>query len=102
MMLVAAAAGVAPLPCSRALAAENVFPEITGGTACDEDAPTPGTCNCSGMPMGPESWRLSKPEWFGTDLESIYEADAMFMGENVSLARWQGAKATMVINIASA
>ena len=76
--------------------------QITGGAACDEDAPTPGTCNCSGTPMGPESWRLSKPDWFGTNIGSIYEANASFMGENVSLSRWRGAKATLVINIASA
>ena len=52
--------------------------------------------------MGPESWRLSKPDWFGTNIGSIYEANASFMGENVSLSRWRGAKSTLVINIASA
>ena len=105
-MLLLAAASHTASPCSALPSLQpdgSPFPEITGGSACDEDNPTPGTCNCSGTPMGPESWRLSKPEWFGTNLTSIYEASASLMGKNVGLRRFQhGHKATMVINIASA
>ena len=80
----------------------STFPEISGGTACDEDNPKPGTCNCSGMPMGPESWRLTKPEWFKSSLGSAFDTHAILRGVNTSLAAFRGHKATMVINIASA
>ena len=81
---------------------DAVFPGIVGGSACDEDSPTPGTCNCSGTPMGPESWRISKPEWFLTNLTSIWDTTASLFGQPVPLSQFMGKKATLVMNIASA
>lgn len=113
MLLLAASGG--PLTAAGAAAAaapvalqpqggggDATFPGIVGGSACDEDSPTPGTCNCSGTPMGPESWRISKPEWFLTNLTSIWNTTASLFGREVPLSQFTGHKATLVMNIASA
>ena len=104
-MLLLAASGTAATPVAlqpQASDGDSVFPGIVGGSACDEDSPTPGTCNCSGMPMGPESWRLSKPEWFLTNLTSVWNTTASLFGQEVPLSQFMGHKATLVMNIASA
>ena len=81
---------------------DSVFPGIVGGSACDEDSPIPGTCNCSGMPMGPESWRISKPDWFLPNVTSVWNTTASLFGQEVPLSQFMGHKATLVMNIASA
>ena len=101
-MILLAAPALVPRPAASALAADDPFPAIKGGSACDQDEPTPGSCNCSGTPMGPEAWRLTQPDWFTSNLTSAFDAHAPLFGNRTSLRRFAGRNATLVINIASA
>ena len=101
-MLLLAVPALVPRPAASALAADDPFPAIRGGSACDQDEPTPGSCNCSGTPMGPEAWRLTQPDWFTSNLTSAFDAHAPLFGNRTSLRRFAGRNATLVINIASA
>ena len=58
------------------------------------------SCECEGLPIGPGK-AFTPPEWARSSLTSIYDASAPLNGEQVPLSRYR-AKATLVVNVASA
>ena len=54
---------------------------------------------CNGVPIGPHTWKA--PSWLESNKTSIYETSAFYAGEEVPLYKYK-AKATLVVNVASA
>ena len=63
------------------------------------DARDPASCMCDGVPIGPSTW--TPPSWLHSNKTSIYETTAFMKGSETPLAKFK-AKATMVVNVASA
>ena len=59
----------------------------------------PADCMCDGAPIGPATW--TPPSWLVSNKTSIFETSVMMEGKETPLANYQ-AKATMVVNVASA
>ena len=63
------------------------------------DPADPAKCVCDGKPIGPHTW--TPPSWLVSPHKSIYNTSAMYKGSTVPLSQFK-AKATLVVNVASA
>ena len=59
-----------------------------------------GKCMCNGVPIGPSTWR--PPPWLASNHTSIFQTSAPIKGASTRLSSFSGAKATIVVNVASA
>lgn len=64
---------------------------------CDPN--DPAKCDCDGEPIGPHTW--TPPGWLISNKTSLYETSAMYDGVLTQLSKFK-AKATMLVNVASA
>ena len=58
------------------------------------------SCQCEGLPIGPGR-AFTPPEWIKSMMNSLYDGHAPLDGVQVPLSRYR-AKATLVVNVASA
>jgi len=70
---------------------------LSSTVTCDPQ--DPAKCMCNGVPIGPHTWKA--PSWLESNKTSIYETSAFYAGEEVPLYKYK-AKATLVVNVASA
>ena len=56
-------------------------------------------CMCNGIPIGPHTWK--PPSWLISNKTSLYDTEALLDGALTSLSQFK-AKATMLVNVASA
>lgn len=59
----------------------------------------PAKCSCDGVPIGPHTWK--PPTWLVSNKTSLYDTSAPLAGIETPLSKFP-AKATMLINVASA
>ena len=72
---------------------------LAAGSVVTCDPSDPAKCMCDGVPIGPHTW--TPPSWLKSNATSIYDTTALMDGTVTPLSKYR-AKATLVINVASA